>query len=536
MTVLNETSLINEKNNNTSIATANYCTTNNTTYSSKHDLAVNYSYVEKEKTERLANKILYIPEKVAVKLEQTLSQNPPDFNVKNHKDYLVYIIHLLYDIPARNRNINLTSSNGFVQVYKQLLKKRVDEYPKYLNYLVDNNIIEKGKNHVAGVCSSELRICPALVSYLIPIEITKQTLIKSINKYQDVSNYYKTNNQLKISDFNEIKCYPYLDKHFNEKLKIDVNGANNYLESYQKEEIVKINEYKTEKTKRKKRNSLVHKLNIFKYQINYLNEGNFYNKVDENVGRYNSILTNIKSELRNFITYDDKKLGAVDNVSSQPYFSITVLKNENFEKNNMGERIKQYWRYDKEAKDNHKKEKEEVNNHIIMIRNFIKNNQTTPDILEYKNLILSGMFYEQFAIYILKEFPNKVFNDNDSRKYAKMALLKTIFADKKSEQYWDFIPVFKKYFPTVYNLFNLIKKDGKQHHLLACILQNLEAETLLDKVCGEISTNYPNIILYTIHDSIITTEPYIEVVKDVTYSILYEVVGEYPNFKVEYWL
>ena len=114
MTVLNETSLINEKKNNTSIATTNYCTTNNTTYSSKQDLAVNYSYVEKENTERQANKILYIPEMVAEKLEQTLSQNLPDFSVKNYKDYLVYIIHLLYDIPASNRNIDFSSNNAFI--------------------------------------------------------------------------------------------------------------------------------------------------------------------------------------------------------------------------------------------------------------------------------------------------------------------------------------------------------------------------------------------------------------------------------------
>jgi hypothetical protein len=499
---------------------------------------VNFNYLSKEKTEdkptKQPNNILFIPEKVAEKLQQTLSQNPPTFSVKNRTDYFIYIIHLLYDIPARNRNIDLTASNGFVPVYKQLLKKRVDEYPKYLNYLVDKNIIEKGKNHIAGVCSSELRISPALVSNLIPIEVTKQTLIKSMNKYQDVSNYYKNNSQADISVTKEIKRYSYLDIHFNDKLKIDVNGAYNYLKFFEKKEKEKICLYSSKKLRKKKEVALINKLNVFKYQINYLNIGNFYNKVDNNVGRYNSNLTNIKKELRNYITYDNNMLVSIDNVSSQPYFSITVLEDENFEKNKMGERIKQYWRYNNNNKDN-KEEREEVNKHIFMIRNFIKSNQKNPDLLDYKNLILSGLFYEKFAIYISKEIPNKVFKDNDSRKYAKMALLKTIFADKNSEQYWDFIPVFKKYFPTVYTLFNLIKKDGKQHHLLACILQNLEAETILGKVCGVLCNDYPDIPPFTIHDSIITTQPYIEVVKDVMRSNLYEVVGEYPNFKVEYW-
>ena len=535
MKILNESNLINEKNNITSIATANHCTTNNTTYSSKQDLAINYSYVEKEKTERQANKILYIPIKVAEKLEQTLSQNPPDFNVKNYKDYLIYIIHLLYDIPARNRNIDISSSNGFVPVYKQLLKKRVDEYPKYVNYLVDNNILEKGKKHVAGLNSSQLRIKPLLVSKLAPIEITKSTLINSINRYYDVSRHYKSSTDALDTTFNvEKNYYPYLDKHFNDKLKIDVSGANTYLKLFEKEERIKICECKSKKIRIEKEISLIHKINIFKYQIDYLNNGYFYNKVDDNVGRYNSILTNIKSELRNYITYDNKKLGSVDNVSSQPYFLISLFDEKLFEKNKMDERIKHFWKHS-QHEDSNINTVEEVNNNIIMIRNFISGLKNSRDVLEYKKLIASRLFYEKFAEYILMEYPNKTFKNTDSRKYAKLALLKTFFANEKIDKYSDYIPVFKKYFPSIYELFTIIKFNYKQHHLLACILQNLEAETLLKDVCGELSNNYPDIVLYTIHDSIITTEDYIDIVQQTLRTNLYNVVGEYPNFKVDYW-
>lgn len=537
MEILNETSLINEKNDNTSIEIANYCTTN-TTYSGKQDLVVKYNFVEKEKTERQANKILFIPVKVAEKLEQTLSQNPSDFNVKNYKDYLIYIIHLLYDIPARNRNIDFTSNNGFVPVYKQLLKKKVDEYPKYLNYLVDNNIIQKGKNHVAGESSGELRINPNLVSDLVPVEITKPTLIKSINKFHDMSRYYKTNTYITDSTVkSENIIYPYLDKSFNEKLKIDEAGASNYLKSFEIEEKVKIQEYTTKATREKKENSLINKMNIFKYQINYLNDSNFYNKVDNNAGRYNSILTNIKSEFRKYITYDNKRLHSIDVVSSQPYFSISLLDINLFNQNKMEERIRKFWKQNRVyggKPDNNLNKESEVTNNIIMIRNFIKDNQNVPDFMEYKNLILSGEFYETFGMHILFEYPEIIIN-RDIRKYAKLALLKTIFADKRGELYWDFIHVFKQLFPTVYKLFNLIKMNGEQHHLLACILQNLEAETLLKDVCGELSKKHPDIVLYTIHDSVITTENYIEAVKLSLSENLFTVVGEYPNFKVECW-
>lgn len=512
--------------------------------------SLNFNYLSTEKSEdkptNQAKNILYIPEKVKEKLEQTLSQNPPNFSVKNQTDYFIYIIHLLYDIPAKNRNIDLSNSNGFVPVYKQLLKKKVDEYPKYLNYLVENDIVEKGRNHRAGFNSSELRVNPILVSNIIPIEINKKTLIKSINKFHDVSRYYKpkevnTDTTL-VSDTttstNNIN-YPYLDMHFNDKLKINTEQVYKFLELFEAEEIEKIMKFKTKATINKKIIKLINKINVFKYQIEYLNQGNFYNKVDDNVGRYNSILTNIKSELRNYIDYDNQRLFSIDVVSSQPFLTISLLDIELFEQNKMEQRIRKYWKQNNVSKrqvynNNHINNNQSQIN-IIMIRNYIKENQNTKDVLEYKNLILTGNFYEKFAEYILAEYPDIKFKNNDSRKYAKMALLKTIYADEKIEKYGEYIPIFKKHFPTVYKLFNLIKDNGNQHHLLACIMQNLEAETLLDKTCGELSINYPDIILYTIHDSIITTKQYIEPVKDALSRNLFNVVDEYPNFKVECW-
>lgn len=514
---------------------------------------VNFNYLSEEnsedKTTKHPNNILYIPEKVKEKLEQTLSQNPPNFSVKNQTDYFIYIIHLLYDIPAKNRNIDLCNSNGFVPVYKQLLKKKVDEYPKYLNYLVENDIVEKGRNHRAGFNSSELRVNPSLVSNIVPVEINKTTLIKSINKFHDVSRYYKpkevnTDTTLvsdTITSTNTIN-YPYLNMYFNDKLKINTEQAYKYLELFEAEEMDKIMKYKTKATINKKIIKIINKLNVFKYQINYLNQGNFYNSVDDNVGRYNSILTNIKSELRNYITYNNQRLYPIDVVSSQPYFSISLLNIELFEQNKMEQRIRKFWKQNnvnkKEIYNNNNiiyNKQSEIGNNIIMIRNYIKENQNTKDVLEYKNLILSGNFYEKFAEYILDEYQDKKFKNNDSRKYAKMALLKTIYADEKIEKYGEYIPIFKKHFPTVYKLFNLIKDNGKQHHLLACIMQNLEAETLLDKTCGELSNDYPDIPLFTIHDSIITTKEYIEPVKEALTKNLFKVVGEYPNFKVECW-
>jgi hypothetical protein len=202
----------------------------------------------------------------------------------------------------------------------------------------------------------------------------------------------------------------------------------------------------------------------------------------------------------------------------------------------MEERIRKFWKQESKIGESGKDSdiETDISSNIIMIRNFINDNQNAPDLLEYKESILSTEFYEIFGMYILFEYPELIIN-KDSRKYAKLALLKTIFANKKGEEYWGFIHVFKQLYPTVYKLFNLIKMNGEQHHLLACILQNLEAETLLKDVCGGLSEKHPEIVLYTIHDSIITTENHIEEVKLSLRENLFKVVGEYPNFKDECW-
>jgi hypothetical protein len=66
-------------------------------------------------------------------------------------------------------------------------------------------------------------------------------------------------------------------------------------------------------------------------------------------------------------------------------------------------------------------------------------------------------------------------------------------------------------------------------------LQNLEAETILKDACGGLSEKYPEIVLYTIHDSIITTKNHVEDVKQTLEEKLFKTVGEYPKFKVECW-
>src|SRR5690606_10998345 len=119
------------------------------------------------------------------------------------------------------------------------------------------------------------------------------------------------------------KNYPHLTKWFNEKLKIDSRSAKIKLNDLYPVQIGGI-----KGTKKGEASHFVKRTKAI-YSISKLENQNFYYNVDDNVGRFHSNLTNIKKELRNYITYDGKKLVNIDIKSSQPFFS-TLLFNPAF--------------------------------------------------------------------------------------------------------------------------------------------------------------------------------------------------------------
>jgi hypothetical protein len=93
--------------------------------------------------------------------------------------------------------------------------------------------------------------------------------------------------------------------------------------------------------------------------------------------------------------------------------------------------------------------------------------------------------------------------------------------------------LFKKTFPTVYKIISKIKKE--RHATLAIILQRLESELFLQKCCKIIYEERPDIPIFTLHDSIITTKENIEYVKSIIEKVLLEHINAKPHLKVERW-
>lgn len=451
----------------------------------------------------------YVPENFNI--DELLVENPPDFAY--HKDKFNYIIHLITEIPAKRKrdedghNFWEKVDYPFTCINSTLLQSKIHDYKKYLNYLIDNEVLVCDNQYIKGQKSYGYKFSKEYQTDIKPIQLEKQVFIRRVLQFVDV-NYDSLNNSSRIISLKNESSYGYLIKWFNEKLSIDHAGAESYLnQAYKKEQIL----IGHEKAMRKK--------NQRKIIVEKIHRGLFKTSVDNTAGRLHTVLTQLKSELRQFVRYDGKRLVAADLKNSQPYLSTILFDSDRFIERDILKVIKDY-------------------NHNF---NTDYNPSSIPyyvskNIDYYRKLVESGKLYEKFVTALIEEGILNPDEDFESlRKTAKKAVLTSIFSPNSSISYKREMQVFKRIFPDIYSVFKAIKYGKGKHNTLAILLQRIETELILGEACKIISEANPEIPIFTLHDAIITTEIHIDFVEMVMKEVLVEAIGLSPTIKRESW-
>lgn len=474
---------------------------------------------------------LYLP--VNLDLDQLIYDNPrPSTFNPYKKDKLMYIIHLLSAMPLMNKDLLF---EDFIPLNAQMLQKCIQNYNDYLKYLIiDLKIIETNGQYIVGQKSKGFRLTEKYRTTVEAVSYSDRTFQKSLQVYK---------NKKALS----VKHLGYMTKWFNDDLQINMGVVSDFLDE---EFALKSKNYDLWDYNRIKKAHIkpINQFNHAKMSAEKLSWKDYYLMLDNNVYRFHSNLTNMRSIIRNAITYKGQKLISIDIKNSQPYLS-TLLLNRDFWITAKNEPKKDAFlsiSFD-EPKINSlisfNNIKGSKSNHINI--NNINNKNMFPYIMlgemenaliqqgfdHYIQLVVSGKFYE----YLEEVFKQHLGVGYADRKEVKTAVFQVLFTDNRFFGQDDAKPkkLFQKLFPKVYDIFSKIKSKDKS--LLPRLLQSIESYLIVDVICKRIATELPNAPIFTIHDSIATTEEYVDAVELIMQEELYYAIGYPPKLEREYW-
>jgi hypothetical protein len=449
---------------------------------------------------------LFIPDKI--ELDEILSQFPPDYIENFDRDKLVYIISLIVSIPAGNSDLEIP--NGYVPIHSKTLQNSVRNYKDYFKYLCDRGILDTDNWYIPGKKSTGYKF-PFYWRRLKAIEIMSRSVTSAVRR----ENKW---------DFETKEKYSHLFKWWNCKLKIDYAIALDFLETdlafKRKADDFKDRDHKTGLLKdpwQKYWNSVM--------SIERLNSKDYSLSTDQKGKRLYSPLTNLKSMLRNCVSYNNETLVSIDLKNSQPFLSTVLLK-PSFWSNEEGTYSLKVKDFDGDHGD--------IVKTSIPVKQFLDSDQNTlnRDIQLYTELVLNGTFYE----FMERELFSRLGITYATRKNLKGAILMVLYSDNKYFNQPEAAPkrVFAELFPTVYKIFAAIKGNDKSK--LPVLLQQIESKMILEIITRRIDREKPTIPIFTIHDSIVTTVGNEGYVRNVLSDEMRRAIGFVPQLSTEIWL
>ena len=442
--------------------------------------------------------VVVIQEKLLENLKQSIEQHNKISHVKLKLDVAVFYLSLLNSIPSFYREANCESDCSIALHSKKLLSYNW-RYSEYINFLIEQGFIIKVSNYGAdiGECNHYHIADEYYNNEVINYTITDKTLLKAIKRTD-----YKENEK----SFNKreycLQTRPHLIKFFDDKLEIDEVKALEFINPF------------LEQGEVRKYTSARHLINEFKYKDWH------YSIKPSTDNRLHSSMTRLNKILRPCITYAGERLGSVDIKSSQPYFFCVILKAIMNQDKDLLKRIGAT----KLLKNKH-------------IKNLFNLNLDEDEVVNFINLIINGDFYDYFSNILQIKYnaegkPYRVVSNFSSkgkwfsqptrtivfksiRDLAKNAIMEIFFSKPRTT-----IPEaksFKQEFPSVFRIMSYIKDMGVSFDGL---LTNVESYCLLDCVAKKFSEEYPDIPLFSIHDSLVTTQQHLSKLKDNVETLL----------------
>lgn len=395
---------------------------------------------------------LYLPENL--ELEKLLDDK------KKNKFFFhyAYIISTIYLARFKSKNItkddyvNLNIDTLRLIISKEKCKSLLDD-------LIRLKVIECDRKRVYGVKSFGYKFpvgTPGYENTFRKIELEDKLIIKKMNNFRE--------RQLQRA-IEEGADYEHLCVNL-QKIKINYKKAYDYISA-------NYTPFTDDYDARIRAVDLIDSRDLFFV-------------IDKKAKRAHTNLTNLASDLRQFVTVDGRKLGQVDLSNSQPFFLNLVLRK----------------------------------------RINIKNASELEEFYRYKEITEKGQFYE----YLMGEFG--IENDNpEARMNFKKMFFGRVFFDVNRTKLKKEEELFQKLFPTIFRIIREIKQED--YTQLAISLQKAESEAIITKCIRRIRIEEPEMFVSTIHDSIVgelNSLEYFKIVLEDVFELEYNLK---PGIKTE---
>lgn len=431
------------------------------------------------------------------------------------KDRLIYIISLVSSIPAKNKDS--ITEDGYVFINSTLIRNAFKDYLSYLDYLILTGVLCTDGQYIQGEKSKGYKFTEgyenvSLMRYDYPTFQGEAEAIPSEVFSEEDGKFIP----------NTVVNYPYLAYWYDTKeLHIDEQTAVNYAHVIMQDKFNRGREYWDINRDKSHGNFVKRKYPLTQYHaalhnINSIAIGDYKVSIDTNVHRLHSVITNLQKEYRRFLKYNNTPLVNVDISNSQPYL-LCLLLNPLFwdKKSDIPLNISMLPRNVQE------KFTEE---HLEEIRTYVASLDWRDESLSnYIQKASEGQVYE-FMLQVI----NRNLNISLVRDDIKVMILTTLFSKNrympKCKQY------FRRYFPLIYDLISLTKKND--HKALSCLLQSIESEIILHRCCRRIWKEGNQLVpVFTIHDSICTTIDNTDFILRIMQQILTVNIGLSPDIK-----
>lgn len=441
----------------------------------------------------------YVPELAYQKINQSLENDPPMF--KYEPEVFYFILDLFYRLKAYNYDIKYTST-GMIRISSKYFSKYITKfYSKYNNWLIKHKIIYCDYTKKEGK-SYGYQVNPQYESKIIKVKILQNSIIgkRIIENYNKRKKYHK-----KFPEHIKI-----MKKHFKTNLKVDMIPAKVWLEEQLIKKEINITKY-----------------NVYLLTLYSIEDKEFFFHLNNNNGRIDSNITNIKSSLRKFIIGD---LIHIDCKNSQPLLLNMIL--EFIKIKNSITSTTETTEYNSKFSHSHPSpafledeifktlRKKLISSDLEYLSFFPRfSYKTLQEFEHFRHTTMRGNFYSD-----MEERYKNLYGTSVTRDELKVILYKVFFS--KNTHFLSEKKIFKILYPTIYSIIKTLK-EGK-HNRLALCLQMIESEIFIQRICKRLVD--AGIVPLTIHDSVIVKSSDKDKTLQIMSEVYSETLGDVPEF------